>query len=270
MVASSPLSAIPACFNLSCSIARHKEGKKKNLCLNRGMIWIRQPTEWVTNSSPHSFIHITSIRLKRDIWGSDVGGGWNHRRCENGRFAKKGEPRSMCLPPLQTVTHRQKGALLLAFVGPRRRRAEMEEIIAEMRYFFLLRICWDLISGEREGRWERLRLSVCLPLIEVGRRTSGWSNPPPLKNPPPDKFTRHRFLRAWVERIWGVVTERQSRGTKQRELNLLVNQLQTRRDNLRMYLNALNVSPRCFSLIGLICSPHSESFTQIDKRLSFP
>lgn len=166
MVASSPSSAIPVRFNLSCSIARHKEErekkKKKNLCLNRGMIWIRQPTQWVTNSSPHSFIHVTSIRLKRDIWGSDVGGGWKRRRCENGRFAEKGEPRSMCLPPLQTVTHRQKGALLLAFVGPRRRRAEMEEIIAERRHFFLLGVCWDLISRERKGGEKGLVcLSVC-------------------------------------------------------------------------------------------------------------
>lgn len=60
--------------------------------------------------------------------------------------------------PLCTVYHREKGALLMAFVGARRRQAEMEEIIAEM--LFLLRVCWDLISGN--GREVRNAASVCL------------------------------------------------------------------------------------------------------------
>lgn len=33
-----------------------------------------------------------------------------------------------------------------------------------------------------------------------------------------------------------------------------------------MYVHALNVSPRCFLLIGLISSSHSQLFTQSDKR----
>lgn len=34
--------------------------------------------------------------------------------------------------PLCTVNHREKGALLMASVGPLRRQVEMEEMIAEM------------------------------------------------------------------------------------------------------------------------------------------
>lgn len=62
--------------------------------------------------------------------------------------------------PLCTLYHREKEALLMAFVGPRRRQAEMEEIIAEM--LFLLRVCWDLISGNGKGGEKRcVCLSVC-------------------------------------------------------------------------------------------------------------
>lgn len=52
----------------------------------------------------------------------------------------------VCVPPM--VNHRERGALLMASVVSWCNEAEMEGIIAEM-LFFLLRICWDVISGTR-------------------------------------------------------------------------------------------------------------------------
>lgn len=63
----------------------------------------------------------------------------------------------------------------MACVGPLRRQVEMEEMIAKMLFY------WGdagMSLVGMEGRWEGLRLSVCLPLIEVGRRASGYSKTP--------------------------------------------------------------------------------------------
>lgn len=188
---------------------------------------------------------------------------------KRGGLQKKGEP---CVYlPSRAVTHRGKGALLLAFVGPGHRQAKMEDIIAEM-LFFLPHFGYAGISLVRNGRKVREPSSLCLlgPNWSWGGGRVGAAMPPKTPPSPHDKFTRHHFLRVLGKRIGGVVTARRRRGAKQRELNPLVNQLQTRRDHLCTYLNALNVSPRCFPLIGLIRSPRTEPFTRNDKRLRFP
>lgn len=189
--ASSPLSAILVCFSLSLPLPP----RKKKLCLIQSTIWIRQRKHWVINSPLHSFIHIqTYIHLAQERYlGTGRG-----RRAEAWGNEKEWK-REVCrvedhvFTPFCTVNHREKGALLMACVGPRRRQVEMEEMIAEMLFY------WGdagISLVGMEGSWERLRLSVCLPLIEVGRRASGCSNTP--NNTPHDKFTRHHFLRVLV------------------------------------------------------------------------
>lgn len=90
-----------------------------------------------------------------------MGGGRKHeakRRSEKREVCVKRRVEENVFTPLCTVNHREKGALLMVCAGPRRRQAEMEEMIAEM--LFLLRGCWDLIRGN--GREVRKAASVCL------------------------------------------------------------------------------------------------------------
>lgn len=166
------LSAFLACLALSLFHSAEKSERDLN-----------QAGETLSHKQPSAFFHShpdLSIWLKRDIWGWDVGGGRKHeamRRSENGEVCReKGGPRSECLPPSARWITDKKGSTSNGLRrSRRRRRAEMEEMIAEARLY------WGdagfSLAG-MEGRWERLRLSVCLPLIEVGKRASGCCSAP--------------------------------------------------------------------------------------------
>lgn len=54
-----------------------------------------------------SFI-LRPYRLQRDIWGSDVGGGWKRSRCENVEVCRKRESRVFTSPPEQWLTEERE------------------------------------------------------------------------------------------------------------------------------------------------------------------
>lgn len=89
----------------------------------------------------------------------------------------------------------------MAFVGPRRRQAEMEEIIAEMLFY------WGYAGISLAGMEKEVRnaASVYLFAPNWSWEEDEWVQQHSQKNPPHDKFTRHHFLRALVkgfEELW--------------------------------------------------------------------
>lgn len=175
--ASSPSSAIPVSFTLSLSPPPRKKKTLPKSEHNRN----QQRKLWVINSPLHSFIHIqTHIPLAQAIY-LGIGRGRRAEACGDEKMwkrevcSRKRRVEEHVFTPLCMVNHREKGALIMACVGPRHRQAKMEEMIAETLFY------WGdagISLAGMERRWERLRLSVCLPLIEVGRRESGCSNIP--------------------------------------------------------------------------------------------
>lgn len=130
----------------------------------------------------HSDLHPSG---SREIFGDGMWvEGESTTEVKTGSAQKRRAEEHLFTPPpfLCTVNHTEKGALLMACVGPWCRKDEMEKITAEMPFY------WGYAGISlvgMEGRWETLCLSVCLCLIEVGRRTSGCSNiPPPSTSPP--------------------------------------------------------------------------------------
>lgn len=167
-----------------------KKGEKKE-SLSKSGHDLNQTADTMSHKQLASFFHSHYIHPAKERY-LGIGRGWRVEAQKMWKwevFAEKGESRSMCLPPpVQTVTHRQKGALLLAFVGPRRRRAEMEEIIAEMRYFFYWGYAGISLAGK--GREVRKASSVCLFAPNWSREEDEWVKQrhpapptPPKKSP---------------------------------------------------------------------------------------
>lgn len=198
------------------------EKRNKNFCLNRSMIWIRQREQWVTNRSLHSFIYIlTYIHLAQERY-LGMGCGWRVKAWQRWKqeVCRKGGLRNIPPPPtsLHGESHRNgsfSNGLCRSLVQKRRNGKNY------CRNAFLLRVCWDLISGN--GREVRNAVSVCLFVPNWSWEDDEWvqqhpTTPPPAhqeeKNPPHDKFTRHHFLRVLVkgfEEFW----QRDSRKAKQ-------------------------------------------------------
>ena len=109
---------------------------------------------------------------RAEAWGDE-------KKREREVCREKGGLRRECLPPSARWITEKKGSTSNGLRrSRRRRRAEMEEMIAETLFFFFYWGDAGISLAGMEGRWERLRLSVCLPLIEVGKRASGCCSAP--------------------------------------------------------------------------------------------
>ena len=126
---------------------------------------LNQAAETLSHKQPSTLFHSHPCLHpsgSREIFGDRTwaeGGSTRQREeVKTGGVQKKGGLRSMCLPPYARWITGKNRALLMACVGPLCRQVEMEEMIAEMLFYW--GGCWDLISGN--GREVRGAASVCL------------------------------------------------------------------------------------------------------------
>lgn len=81
-----------------------------------------------------------------------------------------------------------------------------------------------------------------------------------FKIPPQDKSTWFYFLHVLVKGFEELRHKEQSGREGSLQVNVTTKELCV----FSMYVHALNLSPRCFLLICLICSSHSQVLTQTD------
>lgn len=127
---------------------------KKQTTLNQRLIWIRERKHWVIKLpfSPtlfHLFQALHPSSWRDLIWGEDVGGKRKHEEMWRSKNGRKERLRSMCLPPLCTVRHREKRG---TSNGLRRSPVQTSQNGRnDCRNAFLLRGCWDLTSENEKG-----------------------------------------------------------------------------------------------------------------------